>query len=203
MHIAPFNNRNQAIIGVDDPLVPLVYFNIINLTRGESFTSHVPGYETCVVPATGTVDVTIGTETYPAIGQRRANVWDAEPEGVYIPTGLPAQITCGSDTAEIFVAGARFDTVLTPFAIRHQHPPVTRRPRKAKRRPVPFRRRIGRRTHHLQPWPQAGIKHRPHSRHRHRMGLAHIPAAHDADPDGTHDPASESILQPIAKRVTS
>jgi 5-deoxy-glucuronate isomerase len=118
MHIAPFDNRNQAIIGVDDPLVPLVYFNIVKLTRGQTFTSHVPRYETCIVPATGTVDVTIGTETFAQIGTRRLNVWDGEPEGVYVPTGLAATIICGSDTAEIFIAGARFNEVLTPFAIR-------------------------------------------------------------------------------------
>jgi 5-deoxy-glucuronate isomerase len=118
MHIAPFDNGNAAIIGVDDPLVPLVYFNIVKLVRGQSFTSQVAGYETCIVPATGTVDVTIGTETFAQIGTRRANVWDGEPEGVYVPTGLPAQIICVSDSAEIFVAGARFDKVLTPFAVR-------------------------------------------------------------------------------------
>jgi 5-deoxy-glucuronate isomerase len=32
--------------------------------------------------------------------------------------GLPAEITCVSDACEVFIAGARFDTVLTPFAVR-------------------------------------------------------------------------------------
>lgn len=118
MHIAPHDNHNQPIIGADHPLVPLCYFNIVHLTRGQSFTSHVPGYETCLVPATGTIDVTCGAETFPAIGLRRAHVWDGEPEGVYIPTGAPATITCTSDRAEVFVAGARCDEVHTPFAIR-------------------------------------------------------------------------------------
>ena len=59
MHIAPYDNHNQPIIGADHPLVPLCYFNILHLKRGQSVTSHVPGYETCLVPATGTVDVTV------------------------------------------------------------------------------------------------------------------------------------------------
>ena len=118
MHIAPFDNRNAAIIGVDDPVVPLVYFNIVKLVRGQSFASQVAGYETCIVPATGTVDVTVGPVTYADIGKRRLNVWDGEPEGVYVPTGLAAQITCVSAAAEVFVAGARFDEVLTAFAVR-------------------------------------------------------------------------------------
>jgi len=118
MHIAPHDNRNHPIIAPDNPLVPLVYFNILRLRRNEAFTSQVPGYETCIVPATGTVSVTCDGETHDGIGQRRANVWDGEPEGVYIPTGLPATITCQSDAAEVFVAGARCDQVFAPFAIR-------------------------------------------------------------------------------------
>jgi 5-deoxy-glucuronate isomerase len=78
----------------------------------------VPGYETCVVPATGTVDVAVGAERFAGIGQRVLNVWDGEPEGVYIPVGMAAEMICVSDTAEVFVAGARYDEVLVPFAVR-------------------------------------------------------------------------------------
>jgi 5-deoxy-glucuronate isomerase len=118
MHIAPFDNQNRAIIGADHPLVPLVYFNIVKLVRGETYTSTVPGYETCIVPATGTIDVQTAGETFADIGRRHLNVWDGEPEGVYVPTGTPAQITCLSDRAEVFLAGARFDQVLAPFVMR-------------------------------------------------------------------------------------
>ncbi len=118
MHIAPFDNHNQAIIGAGHALVPLVYFNIVKLTRGEGFTSAVPGYETCIVPATGTVDVAVGGEVFAAIGTRRVNVWDGEPEGVYVGSGLPARITCVSESAEIFVAGALFAEALPSFAVR-------------------------------------------------------------------------------------
>ncbi len=118
MHIAPYDNQNQPIAGVDHPLVPLVYFNIVKLAAGESFTSAVPGYETCIVPATGTIEVITGDETFPGIGQRRLNVWDGEPEGVYIGSGQPARIICTHGPAEVFVAGARFGEVLPPFAIR-------------------------------------------------------------------------------------
>ncbi len=82
MHIAPFDNQNAPIIGADHPLVPLVWFNIVKLTKGESFVSDVAGYETCIVPATGTIDVATGDQTFATIGTRRENVWDGEPEGV-------------------------------------------------------------------------------------------------------------------------
>jgi 5-deoxy-glucuronate isomerase len=118
MHIAPYDNQNLAIIGVDHPAVPLVYFNIIKLKRGESFTSQVPGYETCIVPAMGTIDVQTSGEIFANIGTRRLNVWDGEPEGVYVSTGATAQITCTSEQAEIFVAGAVCDEIFAPFAVR-------------------------------------------------------------------------------------
>ena len=118
MHIAPHDNHNRPIVDTDHPLVPLTYLNILRLTKGETFTSTVPGYETCFVPATGTVRVQVGNQTHDGIGGRGVDVWDGEPEGVYVPTGMPAHLTCQSDRAEVFVAGARFDQVLEPFAVR-------------------------------------------------------------------------------------
>ena len=118
MHIAPYDNRNLPIIGVGHPLVPLVYFNLVTLKRGEAFVSEVPGYETCIVPATGTIDVLTAGQTFATIGTRRQNVWDGEPEGVYVSTGQAATITSQSDRAEVFIAGALFDEVLPAFAIR-------------------------------------------------------------------------------------
>ena len=118
MHIAPHDNQNKPIVDVDHPLVPLNYFNIVKLTRGQGFDYRVPGFETCVVPATGTVTVETCGETFANIGHRGADVWDGEPEGVYVPSGAGARLTCVSDTAEIFVAGAKYDVALKPFAVR-------------------------------------------------------------------------------------
>jgi 5-deoxy-glucuronate isomerase len=118
MHIAPYDNQNLPIVGTDNAVAPLVYFNIVKLTKGEVFTSQVAGYETCIVPATGTIEIFVMGETYHDIGKRRVNVWDQEPEGAYIPTSAMAMITCMSDTAEVFIAGARYDETLAPFAIR-------------------------------------------------------------------------------------
>jgi 5-deoxy-glucuronate isomerase len=118
MHIAPYDNQNRPIVDLNHPKVPLTFFNIVKLRQGGRFVSQVPGYETCIVPATGRVDVTVAGQTFAAIGNRGSDVWDGEPEGVYVPVGLPAEITCLSDRCEVFVAGAPFDTVLAPFAVR-------------------------------------------------------------------------------------
>jgi 5-deoxy-glucuronate isomerase len=118
MHIPPYDNANAPIVDVDHSHVPLTYFNIVKLKKGESFDYAVEGYETCIVPATGLVDVAAGGFTARELGGRGVDVWDGEPEGVYVPVGMAARITCLSDTAEVFVAGAKHDTVLEPFAVR-------------------------------------------------------------------------------------
>jgi 5-deoxy-glucuronate isomerase len=118
MHIPPFDNANKPIVDIDDARVPLNYFNIVKLKRGDAFEYRVPGYETGIVPATGSVDIEIEGERHEAIGNRGVDVWDGEPEGVYAPSGARVTMVCVSDTAEVFVAGARFDGVLTPFAVR-------------------------------------------------------------------------------------
>lgn len=118
MHIAPFDNQNRPIVDIDDPTVPLNYFNIVKMKKGESFHYQVPGFETGIVPATGSVDISVEGVSFAAIGKRGIDVWDGEPEGVYIPSGASVTITCVYDATETFIAGARYDKVLDPFEVR-------------------------------------------------------------------------------------
>jgi len=118
MHIAPYDNQNKAIVDVDNATVPLNYFNIVKLKKDQAFEYQIPGYETCIVPATGTVDVSVEGFTAEKLGGRVEDVWDGEPEGVYVPTQAKAEIVCLSDSAEVFIAGAKYDKQLDPFAVR-------------------------------------------------------------------------------------
>ena len=117
MHHPPHDNGNRPIVDADDATVPLNYFNIVKLSVGQSFDYQVPRYETCIVPATGTIDVEVEGFTADALGGRGEDVWDGEPEGVYVPSGAKATMVAQGD-CEIFVAGARFEEVLDPFAVR-------------------------------------------------------------------------------------
>ena len=118
MHIAPYNNLNKPIVDIDNEFVPLNYFNIVKLKKGESFEYSISGYETCIVPATGTVSVDVEGETFEQLGNRGSDVWDGEPEGVYVPVGAKVRILCQSGKTETFIAGAKYDKVLEPFDVR-------------------------------------------------------------------------------------
>ena len=118
MHIAPYDNGNKPIVDAENSTVPLNYFNIVKLKKGEAFTYRVPGYETCIVPATGTVDVDVESVAFASLGRRSEDVWDGEPEGVYVPVGASVTIVCMSDETETFIAGAKYDKVLEPFDVR-------------------------------------------------------------------------------------
>ena len=85
MHIAPYENKNIPIVDVDHDLVPLNYFNIVKLTKGENFKYRLNHYETCIVPATGTINIDVDGQHFNSVGNRSIDVWGGEPEGVYVP----------------------------------------------------------------------------------------------------------------------
>ena len=118
MHILPYDNENNPIVDTNNKTVPLNYFNIVKLKKGEAFEYQVPGYETCIVPATGTININVEGMEFKMLGNRVEDVWDGEPEGVYVPVGAKAEMACMSENAEVFIAGAKYDKVLIPFDVR-------------------------------------------------------------------------------------
>jgi 5-deoxy-glucuronate isomerase len=117
MHIPHHDNQNQPIVDRNDNKVPLCFFNIVKLKKGESFNSQIEGYETCIVPATGSVDVHVQGQSFEQVG-KRMHIWQGEPEGVYVPVGVEASLSCVSDEVEVFIAGARHDEVYEAFVVR-------------------------------------------------------------------------------------
>jgi 5-deoxy-glucuronate isomerase len=117
MHIPPYNNKNIPIIDTNNSRVPFVYFNNINLTKNKIFISDVIGYETCFVPVTGTFSVNVGNLSVKKIGKREKNVWDNDPEGIYIPLDEVAEIKCLTEKGEGFIAGAKYNQKLKPFMV--------------------------------------------------------------------------------------
>ena len=118
MHILPYDNENNPIVDANNKTVPLNYFNIVKLKKGDAFEYQVPGYETFIVPATGTININVEGIEFQRLGNRVEDVWDGEPEGVYVPVGAKAEMACMSENAEVFIAGAKYDNVLIPVDVR-------------------------------------------------------------------------------------
>ena len=116
-HIAPFDNQNRPIVDRDDATTPLCYFNQVRLRKGERFVHCVPGYETLLMPVTGSCDVRVGDQHYAAIGKRQ-HLWEGDPEAVYVPVGAEAEVICTTEQLDLLVGGGRYDEVLQPFAVR-------------------------------------------------------------------------------------
>ena len=79
MHIPPFDNKNKPIVDIEDSRVPLNYFNIVKLNKDQSFEYQTPGYETCIVPATGTINVEIEGIKFESLGTRLSLIHISEP----------------------------------------------------------------------------------------------------------------------------
>jgi 5-deoxy-glucuronate isomerase len=117
MHIPQHNNNNQAIVDCNHDIVPLCYFNIIKLKSGESYSYQLADYETCIVPATGSIDVQVQNQTFKQVGKRQ-HIWEGNPEGVYIPVDCEATLSCVSDAVEVFISGAKHNQTHSAFVIR-------------------------------------------------------------------------------------
>ena len=118
MHIPYSDNKNQPLFDTDNKTVPLVYFNIINLKKGESYDYQLSSHETSVVPATGNIQIEVEGNVLGSIGTRTSHVWDGQPEGSYIPIDSHCKITCLTDKAEVFIAGGIYDKKLKPVLVK-------------------------------------------------------------------------------------
>lgn len=116
-HIPPHDNQNKAIIAENDETTPLCYLNHVRLKKGESHSYSLEGYESTVVLAGGTCDIAVDDMNFTNVGER-ATVWDGNPAAVYVPVSSAATLTCVSETADILIAGGRYDKKLTPFEVK-------------------------------------------------------------------------------------
>jgi 5-deoxy-glucuronate isomerase len=116
-HIEAFDNGNQPIVPEADTTTPLVYFNRLWLDPGQSHEYRLAGYESCVVPLTGTCTVTVGDVTFESVGER-THLFEGLPNAVYVPVGMSCTVTAGDARMEVFVAGGVYDKTLEPFVVR-------------------------------------------------------------------------------------
>lgn len=96
--------------------LPLVYFDLVRLERGEEHRLCLPGFESVLVVLSGNVDLRIGEVAFTDLGGRK-DVWSGLAEAAYVPVGVEASATASVDGTEIAIAGGRWDETYEPFRI--------------------------------------------------------------------------------------
>lgn len=112
--IRSFDNHNKPMVA-GNPLMPMVYFNIIRLNRAEQFQAATPNFETVYVVLQGCCEIVVGTLRFDSVG--RQDIWSGNADSVYATAGAPVTITASADKTEIAVAGGYCEKQYPPFRV--------------------------------------------------------------------------------------
>lgn len=108
------DNGNRPLFEGQLP-VSRAYFNIVQLSAGDSFVDAVPGFETVWVVQSGFCDIMVDQHAFERVGGR-ASVWDGPADSVYAGPGAQVRIVARED-CEIAVGGGRWERPMEPFRI--------------------------------------------------------------------------------------
>lgn len=111
-----YDNKNQPIITGESGILPLTYFNLIRLERGEELRKQVRNFESVYVVLSGNCDINVNGKLFKDVGQRK-NIWAGNADSVYITTGVLVQLKANKDGTEIAIAGGFCKTKFPPFRI--------------------------------------------------------------------------------------
>ncbi len=115
-HIKPHDNRNQPIIDIDNQIVPHTFYNDVKLKKCQTFSFCLETYESVIVLASGTCDVTVKGVKFERVGER-TGIFEGKPDSVYVPLSAEATMTCLTTEAEVFIAGGKYEEQLSPFRV--------------------------------------------------------------------------------------
>ncbi|MBT3359829.1 MAG: 5-deoxy-glucuronate isomerase [Rhodospirillales bacterium] len=110
------DNQNQPILKGGHGAAPRIYFNLLRLNSGETYSFVLPGFETANVVLSGNADISVDGELFADVG-RRKDIWSGKADSVYAGVGADVVIRSNADGTEIAVAGGVFDTKLPAFRV--------------------------------------------------------------------------------------
>ncbi|MEQ8356008.1 MAG: 5-deoxy-glucuronate isomerase [Kiloniellaceae bacterium] len=82
-----------------------VGFEVFALRPGERISRHLEDREACLVPLSGSVDITAGTVSFGQVGGRKSP-FDGKPQAVYVPADTPFTVAAGDGAAEVALCTA-------------------------------------------------------------------------------------------------
>ena len=84
-----------------------VYFNLVRLRAGESYTARLPGIEALYVVLSGRCDIIVDGAPFHGVGQR-VDIWSGQADSVYAGAGAEVRVLAATATkpsSELAVAG--------------------------------------------------------------------------------------------------
>ena len=114
--IRGYDNQNQSIVDERSDLLSLSYFNMLHLSKGQSYRQQIRQFETVFVVMSGNCVIEVNGSRFADVGQRK-DIWSGNADSVYAPPGAEAQVVANSEKAEIAVAGGCCDQPYEPFRI--------------------------------------------------------------------------------------
>lgn len=114
--IRNYNNDNRAIIDAGNGIIPMSYFNIVRLPKGEKFSFSLYNYETVWVVLKGRVNINVDDNFYTNVG-RRESIWEGKADSVYAGSGAAVTVISEDDKTEIAVAGGYCEQKFDSFRI--------------------------------------------------------------------------------------
>ena len=115
-HIRAQDTQNLPILDVENPLAPLIYFNLLTLEPRQKAQLSLPEHETVCAVLSGTTEITVDGTEFGAVGQR-ADIWSGQADSVYAPAGAVIDFTGVKERTEVAIAGGRCDVKYAPFRI--------------------------------------------------------------------------------------
>src|SRR5260221_3627892 len=97
--IRSYNNRNKPIVN-GGPITPLIYFNLLHLSRGQEYHAALADFEMVQVVLKGQCEITIDNTRFDYVGQR-LDIWSGNADSVYAGAGAQVKIVALKDETEV------------------------------------------------------------------------------------------------------
>jgi 5-deoxy-glucuronate isomerase len=114
--VRSFDNANKPIVAPGSGPLEMVYFNLIRLAAGETYTAQVAGTETLYAVQSGCCDISVDGTRFANVG-RRADIWAGMADSVYAGAGADVRVEAKGGSAALAVAGGTCDAKFAPFRV--------------------------------------------------------------------------------------
>lgn len=114
--IRNYSNENKPLLDAGNEILPLSFFNLIRLNKGESYSNYLEEFETVYVVLSGACDIQTEKVLFRNVGQRK-DIWSGKADSVYVGVCTNVMISALTENIEVAIAGGYCTEKFAPFRI--------------------------------------------------------------------------------------